>query len=166
MEQNRSRYPLIGWPKNKWALRDESRRASARPCCCALLPKEASTGRGFFDLHLTGDELSRGAKKRRGFALARGEANWLAALSRFVDTTAPAAIGRSLRDCLEALSAYCAEPGFCAAVPCPLSALKIVTSTRRFFCRSSRVFSSLTGLSLPSPTIWMRYTGILCCATR
>ena len=61
---------------------------------------------------------------------------------------------------------YCADPGFCAAVPGPLSALKTVTCTRRFFCRSSRVFSSFTGLSLPSPTIWMRYTGTLCCETR
>ena len=63
------------------------------------------------------------------------------------------------------LLGYCAEPGFCA-VPGPLSALKMVTCTRRFFCRSSLVFSSFTGLSLPSPTIWMRYTGTLCCDTR
>lgn len=59
------------------------------------------------------------------------------------------------------LRSYCELPGFCVCPPRLVSALNTVTSTRRFFSRSSRVFSSFTGLSLPRPTIWMRYTGTL-----
>jgi hypothetical protein len=50
-------------------------------------------------------------------------------------------------------SDYCAPA--CDFVT-PESALNNVTSTRRFCCRSSRVFCSLSGLSFPNPTICIR----------